>query len=157
TEVGPGLFQAHFDLGVTLNVVGRAEEAVPALRRAAELKPDDAAPHYNLGNAFLGMDQLDDAIAAYHRAIELAPNYAEAHCNLADALRWKGKFTEARDLMARGHELGSRRPDWRYPSARWVDEYRRLVELDGRLPAILRGDAKPSGAAERNMFAQVCQ
>jgi serine/threonine-protein kinase len=37
-----------------------------------------------------------------------------------------------------------------------VSDSQRLVELDGRLPAFLRGEEQPAGAAEGHAFAEVC-
>jgi hypothetical protein len=37
-----------------------------------------------------------------------------------------------------------------------VQKSRRLVELEGRLPAILRGDVQPASAAERSELAELC-
>ena len=34
--------------------------------------------------------------------------------------------------LERGHELGSRRKDWPYPSAQWVRECREKLEQVGR-------------------------
>src|SRR5262249_38437386 len=73
---------------------------------------------------------------------------AGAHCNLGLALRDRGDFAEALVALRRGHALGSARTDWRYPSAQWVQQCQRLLELDGWLPAVLKGDRKPAGAAE---------
>jgi molybdopterin-binding protein len=39
--------------------------------------------------------------------------------------------------LKRGHQLGSTRPGWPYPSAQWVQQCQRLVELDARLQDIL--------------------
>ena len=55
---------------------------------------------------------------------------------------------------ARGHELGSKRPGWPYPSAEWVREAERLVALADRLPAVLKGEAEPGDAAERLALAR---
>jgi hypothetical protein len=58
---------------------------------------------------------------------------------------------------ARGSgELGSRNPRWPYPSARWVKECERLVELDGKLAAVLSGEQPVSDAAERIEYADLC-
>ncbi len=40
--------------------------------------------------------------------------------------------------------LGSKNTDWPYPSAQWVRQTERRVELDSRLTAFLAGMAKPS-------------
>ena len=84
------------------------------------------------------------------------PDHAESHCNLGIALRKQGEYTQALIALERGHELGSRRKDWRYPSAEWVSECRRRIELDRRLAAVLRGEAQPADANERGEYAHLC-
>ena len=96
-----------------------------------------------MGNAYYRLGQLDKAIAAYSKAIELAPTYALAHYNLGLALRDQGKFADALAALKKGHKLGSKRPDWNYPSGRLLAECERLLDLDTRLPIILQGKAKP--------------
>src|SRR5262249_57609587 len=89
-------------------------------------------------------------------AMEPDPKSRGPRCSLAGILVLKGLFREALEEIRRGHELGSRNPGWRYPSAQWVRQYERLVELDGRLPGILEGKITPSSAAERIEAARVC-
>jgi tetratricopeptide (TPR) repeat protein len=155
-ERKPDLVLAHHNLGRALQRQGRLDEAVAAYRRVLDLHPDGAEAHYDLGNALREQGRLDEAVAAYRRAIARAPAYAEAHCNLGFALRQQGKFAQAVAALKRGHELGGRRADWPYPSARWVEECRRLGQLEGRLPAVLRGEAQPGSTAERTAFALLC-
>ena len=97
-----------------------------------------------------------EAEAAYREALKIEPHPAEAHCNLGHLLRQAGHFAEAVDQLRRGHELGSRRPGWRYPSARWVREAEHLAALDARLPALLKGEDHPADDAERLAFARIC-
>src|SRR5262249_42707544 len=54
------------------------------------------------------------------------------------------------------HALGSRQAGWKYPSARWVGQAERMVELDRQLPAFLRGAAQPACPRERLELACVC-
>jgi tetratricopeptide (TPR) repeat protein len=152
----PNLAMAHFNLGRTLEQTGRPTEAVLAYRRAIDLKPDWAEAHYDLGNAHREEGLLDEAVAAYRRAIELKPDYAEAYCNLGITLRKQGKFDRAVAALQRGHDLGSQRLDWFYPSARWVEEAQQLGALAEHLPAFLRGEAQPANAAERDAYALFC-
>ncbi len=120
------------------------------------MKPDDGDAYYNLGTSLINMGRVDEALAPLRRAIDLMPDHAESHCNLGHAL-WKlGEFTQALIPLERGHELGSRRKDWRYPSAQWVKVCRRRIELDGRLAAVLRGEAQPADADERDAYAHLC-
>jgi serine/threonine protein kinase/Flp pilus assembly protein TadD len=147
---------AHLNLGSALWKHGRHEEALAAFRKAVALKRDYAEAHGHLGDALLARGRLDEAVAAFRKAVALKPAYAEAHCDLGFALRQQGEFAQALAATKRGHELGSRRQHWSYPSARWVRQCRRLNELAGRLPAVLRGESQPADAAERVEYAQVC-
>ncbi len=152
----PDLMEVHYNLGHALYDMGRVDEAVAALRQAAELKPDYADAHYFLGVALRKKGALVEAVAAYRHAIEVKPENAEAHCNLGIVLWQQGEFVQALVPLKRGHELGSRRLDWPYPSAQWLGQCRRLVELDGRLPAVLKGETHLANPAERNEYAQLC-
>jgi eukaryotic-like serine/threonine-protein kinase len=100
--------------------------------------------------------KLTEAIAAYREAIRHKPDFAEAHCNLGVALRSRGEYAAALDALRTGHTLGSKRADWRYPSAAWVAETERMTALATRLPALLKGDDRPQDVAERLALAQMC-
>jgi eukaryotic-like serine/threonine-protein kinase len=144
------------NLGGALFNRGRVEEAAAAFRKALALRPGYAMAHHNLGLALSNQGRLGEAAAAFRRAIELKPDHAEAHCQLGQTLRQQGDFVQALAALRQGHELGSRRPAWPYPSAQWVRECRRLVELDGREEAVLRGEAQVGDAAERSDYARLC-
>src|SRR5262249_33663616 len=68
-----------------------------------------------------------------------------------------GEFRAALEALRAGDEMGSRRKDWDYPSAQLVKRCERFLELDGRLPAILKGEARPSGDAECLELALLCR
>jgi serine/threonine protein kinase/Flp pilus assembly protein TadD len=148
--------RAHNNLGFALYRKGLLDEAIAECRQALRLKEDYPEAHYNLGNALRAKGQLEGAIAEYREVIRLKEDFAEAHCNLAGALRQQGEFREALAELRRGHELGSRSPRWRYPSAEWVRQGERLVELDEQLPAFLAGKTRPAGPAERIELAGLC-
>jgi tetratricopeptide (TPR) repeat protein len=149
---------AYINLGNALRVQGKLSEAVAAYRTAIELQPDKAAPAYvNLGDALRVQGKLSEAVAACHKAIALKPDDAKAHCNLGLALRDQGEFADAVASLKQGHDLGSRRPAWPYPSAAWVHQAERLLQLDSRLPKILRGESQPTNPPERVELAALCQ
>jgi serine/threonine-protein kinase len=100
--------------------------------------------------------KLGEAIAEFREAIRIKEDFAEPHCNLGLALREKGQFDEALVSLRRGHELGSKNPRWPYPSAQWLRNCERLVELDRKLPTILSGQKQPADPAERLALAQLC-
>ena len=149
--------EAHGNLGVALYDRGRLDEAVAEYREAIRLKKDYAEAHNNLGVALYDLGRLDEAVAEYREAIRIKKDYAEAHCNLGNLLMEKGQFAEALKELRLGHELGARNPRWPYPSAQWVRNCERLVELDDKLPAILSGQRQPSDTDERLGLAVLCQ
>jgi tetratricopeptide (TPR) repeat protein len=155
-KLQPNSGDAHNTLGSALFHRGKPAEAEVEFRAALKFKPDDAEAHYNLGNALKALGKLVEAEAEYRAALKLKDDHAEAYCNLGHLLRGVGRYAEALTEFRRGHDLGSRRPAWRYPSAQWVRECERLVALDARLPAVLKGDRRPANTTERITFGQLC-
>ena len=153
----PGSAEAHFFLGDALVHLGRRDGGIAMIRKATELDPDNADYLYDLGNRLRDAGDLDGAIDCFRRTLRIREDYAEAHCNLGQVLRRTGRFAEAVDHLRRGHELGSKRPDWEYPSAQWVGQAERLLSLDRKLEPVLAGREKPANAVERLQFAEICQ
>jgi serine/threonine-protein kinase len=147
---------AHDGLGNALREKGRLDEAIAEYKEAVRIKSDDARTHYNLGNALMGERRWGEASAEYRETLRLDKDYAEAHCNLGLTLWQLDEFRAAREELRRGHELGSRNPRWPYPSAQWVRQCERLIELDGRLPAFLEGKFTPASSDERIGLAELC-
>jgi tetratricopeptide (TPR) repeat protein len=151
----PDSAEGHGRLGLALSLSGDLPGSIAASREAIRLRPDLVDAYSNLGNALRESGDLPGAIAAHREAIRLQPGYAEAHCNLGHALQQQGQYAESLAEFRRGHALGSKRANWRYPSAAWVAQAERLAALADRLPAVLKGTAKPADNAERLAFAQM--
>jgi serine/threonine-protein kinase len=156
-DLDPKYALAHHNLGNALKVKGRPDAAIREYQKAIDLDPKYAVAHYSLGNALRDKGQPDEAIREYRTAIGLDPDLAEAHCNLGHCLRDQGQFAAAVKELRKGHELGSRRPKWPYPSEQWLRQCERLAQLDGRLPAILADTEAPADNAERLGVAWLCQ
>jgi serine/threonine protein kinase/tetratricopeptide (TPR) repeat protein len=155
--------EAHVNLGNALHKKGELNEAIQEYQEALRLKPDLPLVRknlgiacYDLGNALLAKGDRDGAIHSYREALRYKKDSPEALCNLGHALKAQGQFSQALKALQRGHQLGSKRPGWPYPSAQWVQACKRLVELDARLPDILAGKAQSADAAERIALAEVC-
>jgi tetratricopeptide (TPR) repeat protein len=153
----PKYASAHYNLGNALDGKGQLDEAIACYRKAIALDPKLARARMNLGIALYLKGQVDEGMLCLKRAIELDPKDAMAHCNLGRALVRKGQFKEGVEALRLGHQLGSRRADWPYPSAEWVRQAEQLACLDDRLSAVLASQASPKDAAERLGFAQLCQ
>jgi serine/threonine protein kinase/Flp pilus assembly protein TadD len=149
--------EPHYGLGNALHDKGEMDEAIAEYREAIRLKKDYAEAHCNLGNALHDKGEMDEAIAEYREAIRLEKDLAEAHCNLGLAFRDQGRFVEALAELQMGHELGSRRPGWPFPSADWVRQVKELIEIDGKVANALKGKRPPESASERLNFALFCQ
>jgi tetratricopeptide (TPR) repeat protein len=85
----------YFNLGITLNELGRLEESEESYKIAIELKPEFAEAYHNLGNILKKLSRLDEAEIYYRKAIELKTNYTDAHNNLSITLRELGRLDEA--------------------------------------------------------------
>jgi tetratricopeptide (TPR) repeat protein len=154
-ELRPDLPGAYANLGAALLEQGKTAEAAAELRTAVRLGPNLAEARVNLGAALGKSGDLPGAIAEFRAAIRQRPDYAEAHTNLGLALRQQGQFAESLAELRTGHELGSKRADWRLPSAAWVAQAARLAAQAHRLPAVLGGTAQPADVAERLGFARM--
>src|SRR5574340_656887 len=108
------LLERHPDSGFAWKVLGatlqmQGKDSLSALRRAAELLPDDADAHYNLGNTLLTLGRLDEAEAGYRRALQLGPAHVDAYYNLGNRLRNLGRLDEAEASYRRALQL---KPDY---------------------------------------------
>lgn len=102
-------WEAHNNLGYTLQALGQSSVAEACCRRALELKPDYPEAHNNLGNALKDLGRLEEAERSYRRALELKRDYAVVHSNLGNLLKDLGRLEEAERSYRRALEL---KPDY---------------------------------------------
>lgn len=137
-EMEPRLATAHRNLGLALLNKGEAQKAITELRSALTLDPNDGDAYFALGTKHLELGAWANSVAELTAAVRLNPSRPEAHCNLGHALREQGRLVEALAALRRGHELGSKKADWPYPSDLWVRECEAML---------LRAKSNPSGHA----------
>jgi tetratricopeptide (TPR) repeat protein len=92
-------------LGVLRHQQGQHAEAAALVRRAVNLRPEDAALQLNLGNALKALGQIDDAIEQFRNALTLAPSFPMAHYNLGNAYASLGRHEDAADAFERSLRL----------------------------------------------------
>jgi serine/threonine-protein kinase len=155
-ELQPDFALAYNNLGDALQSKGQTDEAIAAFRRAVRLRPSWATAHANLGFALYAQGELEAAHTAYQQALRLRPDFAGVYTNLGLLLRARGELRASLAAYQRGHELGSKDPNWSYPSAQWVRDAQRFVELDSKLAAVLSGDARAESPEQCVGFAQLC-
>jgi tetratricopeptide (TPR) repeat protein len=155
-ELEPNRPQYQITLALTQQKLGDHDAALESFRKTIELDPRNACAAYNLGVELAGKERADEAIDWYRKTVELDPNYAEAWCNLGNSLQNQGKFAEALPCFRRGHELGSKRRDWPYPSAEWVRMAEMRAALEEKLEDVVAGRIELADDAERREIAQMC-
>lgn len=103
---------------------GDIDAAIEWYQKAANLRPDYAAPHNDLGILFETKGWLDRAEAEYEKAIAIDPDYKEVHTNLALLYERKGELEKAAFHWMRRYKLGS-------PDDPWTEEARSRLEKLG--------------------------
>jgi tetratricopeptide (TPR) repeat protein len=96
--------QRHRERGIRLIEAGSFSSAVPALRRAIQLDPGEAASHHELGRALLCLGRLAEAAASLSLATTLKDDAAAYH-DLGAALQRLGLHAEAMAAYRRAVEL----------------------------------------------------
>jgi tetratricopeptide (TPR) repeat protein len=135
--------------------VGALEEASALDREAVRLRPEDADAHHDLGRHSLELGETDSAIAEIREALRLKkddPNYLDS---LGWALLARGKIKEALGTIGEAIRLQGEHPHPEIQSHLRYTE--RLVALDGRLDAILRGQDIPTDSDGKIDVAEVCR
>ena len=95
SQLNPDFPGAHNNLGATLQIQGKFDEAIVAYTMAISIKPDYFEAYYNLGNTRADQSKFDEAITAYKNALAIKPDYHEAYNNIGISLHAQGKLNEA--------------------------------------------------------------
>jgi tetratricopeptide (TPR) repeat protein len=103
---------------------------------------------YRLGKLLGAKGDIEGAIREFREAIRLDAEFAEAHCNLGFALVHQHRYQDALPHFRLGHELGSKRADWRHASGEWLRNAEGLAEMEGRLDLVVSGQARPRDGNE---------
>ncbi|MGA8317950.1 MAG: tetratricopeptide repeat protein, partial [Bradyrhizobium sp.] len=82
-------------LGTILSRQGRHEEALKAIDKAVQLKPDDAALWKQLGDALLELRRYDHALLSFQHVLKLDPRDQDAVYKCGVLLHDTGRFEEA--------------------------------------------------------------
>jgi tetratricopeptide (TPR) repeat protein len=155
-RLAPKLPAARLNLGTVLRQQRDLAGAAAAFREAIRLFENYTEAHYALG---IVLDEQGDplgAATAFQKAVRLQPEHAEAQCLLGLALARQGRFQEGFAALDQGHRLGSQRPNWRLPSARWLKDMAARVSAEAKLETVAAGQALPADMAETLLMAEIC-
>ncbi|HSY07711.1 MAG TPA: tetratricopeptide repeat protein [Steroidobacteraceae bacterium] len=142
-ERQPNVGVAWKALGVSLLMQGK--DALPALRKAAQLLPDDADTHRSFGNALQDQGQFADAAASYRRAVAIMPDFAEAYDDLGTVLRELGLRDEAVASYRRALQIN---PDCAEAHGNLGNALRELGQLDAAVASYRRALASEPELSE---------
>ena len=97
-------------LGRVLIQSGHAVDALPFLKRAARIDPQNIAVHNNLGVAFSTVGMTKEAINAFRGALKLDNRPASIHSNMAEAMYREGRLGGAERHLRVALSRASARP-----------------------------------------------
>jgi tetratricopeptide (TPR) repeat protein len=146
----------HVNLALVQKHQGKFDDAIAACAAALRIDPRSAVAYTVLGTTLLAVDRNDEAAAACREAVRLNPNLLEAQINLGFALRAEGKLDEALVIMRNAVALAPAGSPIRSDLLAAIHRIERQQQLQSRLPGVLKGDDRPSGADELVTFAQLC-
>jgi len=101
--------EAHNNLAVILQELGRSKEAETSYKKAIAVNPHYASAHNNLGVILQDLHRFEEAQASFKKAIASQPNHVDAHYNLGVTLQELSLFTEAEVSLKQAIHL---RPDF---------------------------------------------
>ena len=142
--------------GGALQAQGKLDLAIVRYREALLLKPDFAAAKYGVGSVLQLQGKLGDAVAAYHEALKLDPRSAFTYVLLGQCEEYQGNLDQALAAYRRGQELSEYGKPVTPALLEMIRSVERQIALAARLVGVLRGEDKPSSAAESLAFARLC-
>lgn len=95
-EYHPYFVNALNNLGMSLNAMGRHDDAIEPLKRLRVLQPDHLESHINLAAAYRGKTDYASAVEEYRSALKLKPkDPTELQLELAATLETAKRYDEA--------------------------------------------------------------
>jgi tetratricopeptide (TPR) repeat protein len=147
-------------LGDALVAAGDDAEALVAYKRAVAVDPVFGPPHVKVGVLLEKVNDVSGAALCYRRAVALNPHSVEACCRLGFILQNQGRLVEAVKYMRRGHRssVSTRlHSSAHLPTAKWLKECERLIDLDAKVTIALKDGVKGVAAEEIMEYASICQ
>jgi tetratricopeptide (TPR) repeat protein/serine/threonine protein kinase len=154
-ELDPKIALAHCKLGDVLRRLGKPEEAASEYHKDIALDPKNALSHNGLGLLSYDQAKWELATTEFRAAIQLNPKEATFYFSLGMALEQQGQFVEAKLVCQQCLELLSANDKRRKALSEQLQRCEQMIALDKKLPAIIKGEAKPADAAELKGFAQL--
>lgn len=98
--------EAHDNLGLVLQALGRFDEAIASHRTALGINPNLVSAYYNLGNAYRQINDFALAADNFRQACQRQPGFVEALNNLGATLLQLERYDEALPCFVEAAGLG---------------------------------------------------
>jgi tetratricopeptide (TPR) repeat protein len=108
----PDKAEAWRNLGITLRLGGKPNEALATYQQAIGLSLNTIALYNSLGNVYDDLGRYDEALAAYQQASALDPKFAYPHNGQGNVYRSLGRYDEA---LAAYQQASALDPKFAYP------------------------------------------
>jgi tetratricopeptide (TPR) repeat protein len=92
--------QPFLNLGALLAETDGNDQAIPLLKKAISLAPNNPSAHEGLGKVYMAMNNLPDAQSELERAVALSPDASALHYKLGQVLRKQGLTERAQQEFA---------------------------------------------------------
>jgi Tfp pilus assembly protein PilF len=94
-KIDPNLAKTHFFLGTALKALGRYDESIDHLKRAAALYPRDRVVQNQLGRVLFLQRDFTAALEAFQNVLAIDPEDLQAHYNMMLSYQGLGDATAA--------------------------------------------------------------
>jgi tetratricopeptide (TPR) repeat protein len=101
----PGHYLLEYYFGLLASRLGREQEAILALEKAAQLEPNSPDPFYELGKLYGAQQNWPQARQALEHVIELNPKSSPAHYQLSRVYAHLGLNSRAEQEARQTHTL----------------------------------------------------
>jgi serine/threonine-protein kinase len=142
-------------IGSALVDRGEWDLAIAEFREAVQCAPKTQFAHHRLAAGLFEEGRIGDALTSCGEAIRLDPGFGPGFATQGHILMAMGDF-EAAAASFRQYRPGPAHTRERLSAEALTGQATRMIALDARLPALLRGEDRPSGASESVEFARLC-
>ncbi len=101
----PDHYLLEYYFGLVASRMGREQEAIVALEKAAQLEPNSPDPLYELGKLYNSHQEWQQARQALEHVIQLNPQFAPAHYQLSRVYARLGLNSKSEQEARQTHEL----------------------------------------------------
>jgi tetratricopeptide (TPR) repeat protein len=159
----PGDFWVNYALAMSLSEQKspRPAQAIGYFRAAVAIRPQSRIAHFSLARQLLHQQQTAEALTHFRQADQRAglgePRSSDTLVHLAQLLIKELEFNRAVDYFKAARELLGPADGRQERILTVIHNVEQLVQLEARLPAVVRGEAPPEDPDDKFKLATIAQ